>query len=133
MDPPNLDPSTVGLSASERFQRHHPGFQWVGVFRPLKGVVKTVVRVVGTSLTLGRDRTLSACLADESVSRQHVRLTRTGDEFFLEDLGSLNGTHVDGVPIVSCVLHDGDVIQIGQTVFCFERLLEPVLPAGVSS
>jgi pSer/pThr/pTyr-binding forkhead associated (FHA) protein len=132
MDPSDHEP-TLGLSPSTRFLRHIPGFRWVGVLTPIKGLVKKPIRMTETSLTLGREQKLSAYLQDPSVSRPHVRVTRMGDEFFLEDLGSLNGTHVDGAPIVSCVLHDGDTIQIGQTVFCFERFLEPDLPTGTKS
>ena len=63
------------------------------------------------------------------MSRRHARITHQGDEFFLEDLGSFNGTHVDGVPIISCVLFDGDTVQFGQTLYHFGRVLAPVVPA----
>ena len=48
------------------------------------------------------------------------------EEFLLEDLSSSNGTYVDGVPVVSCVLRAGDWIQIGRTLFRFELRLASV-------
>ena len=42
----------------------------------------------------------------------------------LTDLDSRNGTHVDGVPIVSCVLRGGDTVQVGRHVFLFDSMLQ---------
>jgi pSer/pThr/pTyr-binding forkhead associated (FHA) protein len=81
-------------------------------------------------VVVGRDKTVAASVADESVSRRHARITRRGDEFVLEDLGSFNGTHVDGVPVLECVLFDGDTVQFGQTLYHFERILEPEAARG---
>jgi hypothetical protein len=116
---PNDPAGTTGRS------RPRPPLRWVGVLTPLAGHAMHEIRVEVDELVLGRDNGCSAALADESVSRRHARITRHGDEFLLEDLGSRNGTHVDGVPILSCVLQDGDVIQLGQNLFYFERVLEP--------
>src|SRR5262245_52544899 len=118
-----FDPNDpAGAAARERLR---PPLRWVGVLTPLAGHARSEVRVEVDELILGRDINCSAVLADDSVSRRHARIRRRGDEFLLEDLGSRNGTHVDGVPILSCVLHDGDAIQFGQNLFYFERVLEP--------
>ncbi|MBI1918945.1 MAG: FHA domain-containing protein [Planctomycetes bacterium] len=109
--------------------RPRPALRWVGVLARAAGALWRDIRVEGDELILGRDAGCGAVLPDESVSGRHARITRNGDEFVLEDLDSCNGTHVDGVPIVSCVLHDGDIIQFGQNLFYFERVLEPVAPA----
>jgi predicted component of type VI protein secretion system len=109
--------------------RPRPALRWVGVLARSAGALWRDLRVEGDELVLGRDAGCGAVFADESVSRRHARITRHGDEFVLEDLDSRNGTHVDGVPILSCVLHDGDAIQIGQHLFYFERVLESAAPA----
>ena len=52
-------------------------------------------------------------LPDRQVSRYHARVQWRGDHFEVEDLGSKNGTHVNGADvIVPTSLHDGDEIQI---------------------
>ena len=84
--------------------------------------VDDIARMATLARQLGAERV-------EAVATSAVRDASNGDEFVLEDLDSCNGTHVDGVPILSCVLHDGDAIQIGQHLFYFERVLEPAAPA----
>ena len=65
------------------------------------------------NLVLGRDETCDIVIADRQVSRQHARLSLTGKGILLEDLGSKNGTHRNGIVIQdSAILEDGDVIQI---------------------
>ncbi|MFN8563876.1 MAG: FHA domain-containing protein [Anaerolineae bacterium] len=77
------------------------------------------------SLTVGR-ATSSAdweiCLKDPAVSRPHARLERLDGNWVLYDLGSANGTAVNGTPVVNeagRVLHDGDVITLGGTTAVF--------------
>ena len=108
--------------------RIRPALRWVGVLARAAGARGRDLLVEGDELILGRDSSCGAVLTEESVSRRHARIRRTGDEFVLEDLNSSNGTHVDGMPIVSCVLHDGDTIQIGQHLFYFERVLASTAP-----
>lgn len=53
--------------------------------------------------------------ADLGVSARHARVQRAGDQWLIEDLGSRNGTFVNGTPIGQpTVLHDGDRITLGQ-------------------
>jgi hypothetical protein len=62
---------------------------------------------------LGREPTCDVVIADRQVSRHHARLSITDDGVFLEDLGSKNGTHHNGVSVKEpALLQDGDVIQI---------------------
>lgn len=57
------------------------------------------------------------------VSRRHARITVRGDLFFVEDLGSANGTFINGSmrlpPREPYLLSDGDIIQIGETSLKF--------------
>jgi DNA-binding winged helix-turn-helix (wHTH) protein len=52
-------------------------------------------------------------VADRQISRYHARLTPTPEGVILEDLGSKNGTHHNGVPLTSpVVLQDGDLVSV---------------------
>jgi FHA domain len=64
--------------------------------------------------TIGRRPDSSVFLDDVTVSRDHALLIRRGDQWHLDDLGSLNGTYVNRRRIESHRLADGDEIQIGK-------------------
>ncbi|MEE8719482.1 MAG: FHA domain-containing protein [Coriobacteriales bacterium] len=64
-------------------------------------------------VTIGRDPSCEVFLNDRTVSRHHAHLTLRDGGAMIEDLGSLNGTWVDGAIVSSCALHDGSSIQIG--------------------
>jgi ABC-type multidrug transport system ATPase subunit/pSer/pThr/pTyr-binding forkhead associated (FHA) protein len=75
------------------------------------------------SLTIGRDPGNDVVLPHPVVSRKHARITRTGPdgEYAIEDLGSTNGTFVDGKRVVEPrLLHHGDSIYIGPIKLIFE-------------
>ncbi|MEW6567392.1 MAG: FHA domain-containing protein [Chloroflexota bacterium] len=62
---------------------------------------------------IGRGADCDLVVAERQVSRHHARLRRVATGFVVEDLGSRNGTHVNGAPVADAVpLQDGDVIQI---------------------
>ena len=68
------------------------------------------------TITLGRDPKSSVFLNDMTVSRHHARIDLSGISSgfaTVEDLGSLNGTWVDGAIVSRAVLKDGSTIQIG--------------------
>jgi DNA-binding winged helix-turn-helix (wHTH) protein len=68
---------------------------------------------VGQTLVLGREASCDVVVADRQISRYHARLTPTPEGVILEDLGSKNGTHHNGVPLTSpVVLQDGDVVSV---------------------
>ena len=68
----------------------------------------------------GRHPAVDIFLDDVTVSRKHVTFTRTGTQFHVRDLGSLNGTYVDGERIDTEVsLADGTEVQIGKFKFTF--------------
>jgi DNA-binding winged helix-turn-helix (wHTH) protein len=65
------------------------------------------------SILVGRDATCDIIVADRQVSRYHARFNLSQERIILEDLGSKNGTHVNGQRLLDEVqLQDGDVIQI---------------------
>lgn len=63
--------------------------------------------------TIGRDPSNSIFLNDMTVSRAHAKIVRNAAGALIEDLGSLNGTWVDGAIVNSAPLHDGSSVQIG--------------------
>ena len=69
---------------------------------------------------LGRGRRVTIWLDSPSISRHHARIVVTGADAALEDLGSRNGTYVQGVKVASSTqLHDGDEIRLGAVVLTY--------------
>jgi two-component system, cell cycle response regulator len=66
--------------------------------------------------TIGRGQQAEVRIRGDGISRQHARIISTDKEVFLEDLGSTNGTYVNGKRITRTVLKDGDKIQIGNSI-----------------
>jgi len=63
--------------------------------------------------TVGRDVTCEIIIPDRQVSRRHATFTPTPKGVVLEDLGSKNGTHLNGQVLEnSVILRDGDIVQI---------------------
>jgi hypothetical protein len=73
----------------------------------------------GERVTIGRRPDSDVFLDDVTVSRDHALLVRRGDEHFLDDLGSLNGTYVNRRRIESSRLEDGDEVQVGKYKLTF--------------
>ena len=71
-------------------------------------------------VTIGRLADCDVVLSDDSVSRRHAELRRQGGEVVLVDLGSTNGTKVNGATVKERRLTDGDLISIGTTQLRFE-------------
>jgi two-component system cell cycle response regulator len=67
------------------------------------------------SMTIGRAPTCEIRLDDDGISRNHARVRCEGDEAWVEDLGSRNGTFVNGDKIGELLkIADGDKIQVGR-------------------
>lgn len=69
--------------------------------------------------TIGRTQHNDVFVLHKSLSRQHARLVVDGDRFEIEDLGSKNGTFVDGERVDECVLGATHVIKCGDVSFHF--------------
>jgi len=68
---------------------------------------------VATSLVVGREPGCDIAIPNREISRYHARFTLTPEGVIIEDLGSKNGTHCNGKPVVEPILlQDGDIIQI---------------------
>ena len=66
---------------------------------------------------IGRARGSDVVVDQESVSRNHACIERSGDALLLRDLGSTNGTYVNDQPMREGALHHGDLVQVGRTIF----------------
>lgn len=84
------------------------------------GIDREVTLPTG-AFVIGRDRHADLHLQDPTVSPRHLRLEVTEERVRLTDLGSLNGTLVDGVPCAAVDLVDGNRIELGSTTLTFHR------------
>ena len=72
----------------------------------------------GTTV-VGRGQDAQFRLPDTGVSRRHLEITWDGQTATLADLGSTNGTTVNGTPVQTWQLADGDVVRVGQSRLVF--------------
>jgi pSer/pThr/pTyr-binding forkhead associated (FHA) protein len=99
---------------------------------------RSVVPFTGDAIVVGRGPDVTFRLAERNVSRRHARFVRQNGTVFVEDLGSLTGTRVNGERIAGKrKLRDGDLVQIGDydlAVLAEGAAVEPgappPLPAG---
>ena len=85
----------------------------------------------GTRFTIGRTHDCDLRIADLSVSRLHAQLERGEDGWLLADLGSHNGTRVNGWRIREPVpVRAGDMLQFGSAVFVIHDQQDPPDPVG---
>ena len=72
---------------------------------------------VSDSVVLGRSEEAEVLLDDPYASMFHMRLTMNGDTLMLADLGTTNGTYVNGRRVTTPLpLNKGDSVQVGKTV-----------------
>jgi pSer/pThr/pTyr-binding forkhead associated (FHA) protein len=64
--------------------------------------------------TAGRHPDADIFLDDVTVSRRHVEIMRTDGDFEVRDLGSMNGTYLNGEIVDRAKLKDGDELRIGK-------------------
>ncbi len=89
------------------------------VIRAGGGRVGESFPLTGDRVTIGRRPDCDVFLDDVTVSRDHALLVRRNGEFYLDDLGSLNGTYVNRRRIESHRLADGDELQVGKYKLSF--------------
>ncbi len=70
-------------------------------------------------VSLGRDNSNAIRLHDTEVSRRHAELRQDEEAYRIVDLGSANGTYVNGQLTDQGLLHSGDRLQLGQTVMLY--------------
>lgn len=96
-------------------------------FEPLPPVVAALVSAAGRQAlvkpasVLGRSRECDIVVPDHNVSRQHAEIRLESGVHWLVDLGSTNGTLVNGKKVKRVKLEAGDRIEVGSTELVFER------------
>src|SRR5215510_13157866 len=88
----------------------------ISISGPMEG---TIFSITDADVTIGRGPSNSICIPDPLLSRQHCRITREGAMFNLQDLGSFNGTFVNGVPIKKQAVAHRDLIKTGDSILLF--------------
>lgn len=84
----------------------------------LEGVGPQSVDLVPPETLLGRDASCHVPIPDSSVSHRHARVYHSDGEWFVEDLGSTNGTFVNDRPLTRpIVLRPTDTLSIGRSTF----------------
>ena len=84
------------------------------------------------TVRLGHEASCSLRLSDPLVSRQHAEIRYQAHNYILKDLGSGNGTLVNGQRVGETTLRDGDTIRLGETELVF-RISPASKPAAISS
>ena len=79
---------------------------------PLMGKMYLLER---DSTVIGRSDDVDISIPDSRISRHHLRIIQEGGEVVIEDMGSTNGTFVNGERITSTRLRDGDRVTVGRT------------------
>ena len=82
-------------------------------------VPKTEFLLGDEEAVIGRDVAATVCVNSRSASRRHCMVRRNGDQYLIKDLGSSNGTLVNGLPVTECVLRHGDRIAVSDALFVF--------------
>ena len=77
--------------------------------------------VTSHGIVIGRSRECDLRIADGNASRRHAEVVQEGDDYVVVDLGSTNGTELNGRRITRETLTDGDRITIGATDLVFGR------------
>ncbi|MDX1620599.1 MAG: DUF3662 and FHA domain-containing protein [Nitriliruptorales bacterium] len=114
--PASTDTVAVGVTdAPQRTQSEHR-------IRVVKGgETGQTVPVAGTRVVAGRLPSCDITLEDPTVSREHAAFVRRGSEWWVVDLGSTNGTRVNGVSAAEHPVQEGDRIELGEALLEFER------------
>src|ERR1700689_3106659 len=86
---------------------------------------ETVVSLSRERYSIGRGEESNLRLTEQNISRRHAHLTRAGESFVLEDLGSYNGTYLNAERVTAASqLAHGDLVQLGDYCLLLEEAAE---------
>ncbi|MBI5771418.1 MAG: FHA domain-containing protein [Verrucomicrobia bacterium] len=89
------------------------------LWRDVAGGVQ--VRPIAAPLVLGRDPACDIVVLQTRVSRRHARVWPSGNDDEFEDLGSSNGSRVNGRAVTRRTLREGDLLEMGGMAFVYVR------------
>src|SRR5579859_2058292 len=103
-------------SQSDKLRGANMGARLIAVAGP---VPKTEFPLGDEEAVIGRDVAATICVNSRSASRRHCIVWRNGDQYLIKDLGSSNGTLVNGLPVTEYMLRHGDRIAVSDALFVF--------------
>jgi hypothetical protein len=112
--PTNASPTLAARASAGRIvvrEGHHAAYEF-----ELRHTVTVIGRGIGADLQL----------TDPGVSRRHAEIRLAGAGPMLNDLQSTNGTKLNGTPVTTAALVDGDEVRLGDAVLVFHGPLTPV-------
>ena len=83
-----------------------------------------------TPFVCGREAKGGVLIENAGVSRKHCQFTYEDGRYYVEDLGSSNGTHFQGMKVAKAEVRNGDQINVGKYVLMFEDLGLEMIPRG---
>ena len=108
--PDSKRPPTESLATLDELDLGEPRLVW----SPASGEEQSLL-VDGDGVEIGKDDSASLRIDDRHVSGRHARVALTEAGVLIEDLGSRNGTFVNGVPVTSVVVRRRSLITVGGT------------------
>ncbi|MBI2374612.1 MAG: sigma 54-interacting transcriptional regulator [Deltaproteobacteria bacterium] len=121
--PSSTDTGTRILSGDEPLRPSVQRFLLAVIRGPQPGSTHLLV---GDRTVLGKGEDADVVIADATVSRLHLEIVRTGDRYALRDLGSTNGTFLEGTQIKEAFLKPGARIRAGEVLLRFLPVNEVV-------
>lgn len=83
------------------------------------GDADRTIELAEEDVVIGRSPDCGIRISINNVSRRHARVFLSNEEYHIEDLGSTNGTYVNGIKAVKCILRNNDHIEIGGVKILF--------------
>jgi len=123
--PPAAEPSVTMVYKAREPVSDEPDAEPPPVEREVVSVTVEgrVHPITSRTVVIGRSRECDVRLADTNVSRRHAELRQDGATYWLIDLGSTNGTELNGKRIKREKIADGDTITLGSSELVFSRTL----------
>ena len=109
----------TGLARPLRRNHRHPACTMARLLVQTGDGQKTTYPI-GETAVVGRGYSVDVPIIDSKASRMHAKITRDGDGYVVQDMGSRNGTYLNGDQVLEKrPLSEGDVIRIGRTTLLF--------------
>jgi hypothetical protein len=105
--------------AQPEYARDQGGYRQLSAALILDDGSNRYYQLTEGTMVVGRGHEAQFRLPDTGVSRRHLEITWDGRTARLADLGSTNGTTVNGTPVQTSQLVDGDVVRVGQSRLVF--------------
>lgn len=82
---------------------------------------ETVFELEKDTVLIGRKADCDIILDDKQVSKHHARILKDATHYTIEDLGSMNGTCINGQRVKRALLKDGDRIKLAETILVYHK------------